>query len=62
MICPHAKGFIPQELECGVRRSLDVTLPWWRRLWRALRGYYWCEEGGELPCPTYETAEKGHRR
>lgn len=48
-VCPYARGCIPQELECGAARAADASLPWYRRLWRLLRGDYFCECEGLLP-------------
>ena len=50
-ICPHARGFIPQEFTCGLHVKQDKGLPWWKRLWRTLRGDYDCMTEGTLPCP-----------
>lgn len=50
-ICPHAWGFIPQELTCRLNVCRDAKLPWWKRLWRSLRGDYCCMTEGTLPCP-----------
>lgn len=50
--CPYAFGFIPQELDCRMRRELDRRrgMSWWRRLWRSFTGYYDCPCEGLLPC------------
>lgn len=50
--CPYAFGFIPQELDCRLRRRLDERLGVgrWRRLWRSFTGYYDCPCEGLLPC------------
>lgn len=50
-VCPHAWGFIPQELTCRLNVCRDAKLPWWKRLWRSLRGDYCCMTEGTLPCP-----------
>ena len=57
-ICPHARGCIPQELSCGLRLDRDRGLPWWKGLWRSLRGDYDCATEGTLPCPVASECDK----
>ena len=54
-ICPYARGFIPQELTCGLREDRDRrNVSWWRRLGRTFTGYYDCPCEGFLPCGIYD--------
>lgn len=53
-VCPFARGFIPQELDCALARDAEALLPWWRRLLHGLRGDYWCYNMGSLPCARHE--------
>ena len=55
-VCPYAFGFIPQDLDCRLRRWLDKCqgIGWWRRLWREFTGYYVCPYEGFLPCDRCE--------
>lgn len=56
--CPFAYGSDPQELECRLARDAEAHLSWWRRLWHTLRGDYWCEYLGSLPCARYDDSTK----
>ena len=53
-VCPFARGFTLHELDCTLARDADARLPWWRRLLHMLRGDYWCENLGSLPCARHE--------
>ena len=53
-VCPFARGFFPQELECRLARDSEARLPWWRRLLHMMRGDYWCHNMGSLPCAGYD--------
>lgn len=53
-VCPYARGYIPQELECAAAKDADASLPWYRWFWRLLRGDYFCEREGLLPCERLE--------
>jgi hypothetical protein len=56
--CPFAYGCIPQELECRLARDAEAHLSWWRRLLHTLRGDYWCENLGSLPCARHDESTK----
>jgi len=54
-ICPYARGFDPHSLDCDLARDAEAKLPWYRRLWHAIRGDYNCDQwNGELPCGRYD--------
>lgn len=53
-VCPFARGFTLHELDCALARDADARLPWWCRLLHMLRGDYWCENLGVLPCARHE--------
>ena len=67
-ICPYALGMDPYDLVCGLARKQGASLPWWRKVIRALAGRYECPHfNGDLPCDRYdryvsETPEKGNRQ
>jgi len=58
--CPYARGFIPQELECSLASGHDraVGVPWYKRLWRSLKGDYDCFREGLLPCGRFRDLTK----
>ena len=54
-ICPYARGFTPQELQCDLveRHEKKLGLPWYKRLWHMMCGEYDCPHEGYLPCKRF---------